>query len=89
MPETDFINVIRGHLKYLKPGEELDADKSLKLLGLDSMAAIDLLLDIEDVYGVTLPDRYLTDETFSTTRALWNVVFALKEGLEVAQPCPA
>jgi acyl carrier protein len=85
MPDQEFIAVVRTHLKYLKPGDDLDIDKSLKSLGLDSMAAVDLLLDIEDACGVALPDRYLTEETFSNTRALWNVILTLKEE---AAPCP-
>ena len=76
-PEPQFIQMIRSHLKYLKPGAELAVDQPLKALGLDSMAAVDLLLDIEDNYAVTLPDQYLTEETFSTAQALWLVVHQL------------
>jgi acyl carrier protein len=84
-PETQFIQIVRNYLKYLKPDAELKLDAQLKPLGLDSMAAVDLLLDIEDNYGVTLPDRYLTEETFSTTQALWTVVDDLRSAVEVGR----
>lgn len=83
MPEQSFIMLVRNHLKYLKPGAALALDQPLKLLGLDSMAAVDLLLDIEDNYGITLPDTYLTEETFSTIQALWLVVENLTSKLEI------
>lgn len=82
LPEPEFVQMVRGHLKYLKPDVELSMDAELKSLGLDSMAAVDLLFDIEDNYGVTLPDRYLTEQTFSTTQALWNVVEDLRSTVE-------
>ena len=80
IPDAQFLNLLRSHLKYLKPGASLESDQQLKSLGLDSMAAVDLLLDIEDIYGVTLPDHFLTEETFSTARALWHVVEQLQNG---------
>lgn len=80
-PEPQFVEIVRGHLKYLKPGAQFGMDQQLKPLGLDSMAAVDLLLDIEDTYGVTLSDRYLTEETFSTAQALWQVVSHLRAGV--------
>ena len=81
-PEPQFIELVRNHLKYLKPDADLSMDAELKALGLDSMAAVDLLFDIEDNYGVTLPDRYLTEQTFSTTQALWKVVEDLRSTVE-------
>jgi acyl carrier protein len=85
LPEAQFIELVRGYLKYLKPDAELKLDAPLKSLGLDSMAAVDLLLDIEDTYNVTLPDRYLTAETFSTIQALWNVVDDLRSSVEAGR----
>lgn len=76
--DPQFSQMLRSHLKYIKPDAELTPDALLKPLGLDSMAAVDLLLDIEDNYNVTMPDRYLTEETFSTARALWQAVDQLR-----------
>jgi acyl carrier protein len=77
--EAQFVAILRNHLKYLRPDAELDLHQPLKPLGLDSMAAVDLLLDIEDAYGVTLPDKYLTEQTFSTSATLWSVISGLRQ----------
>ena len=76
-PEAQFIALLRTHLKYLRADAELNLRQPLKPLGLDSMAAIDLLLDLEDTYGVTLPDTYLTEQIFSTAATLWSAVSEL------------
>ena len=46
------------------------ATASLIELGLDSMAAIELVLDIEETLGVQFPDEMLVAETFATFRSL-------------------
>lgn len=74
MLNEQFENLLRHHLKYLPAGKPLAENQRLKDYGLDSMEAINLLLDIEDTYGVVMPDKYLTDETFSTAQALWAVI---------------
>ena len=76
-PDPPFIELVRRHLKYLKSGEPLEPDSALKSLGLESMASLELLLDLEETYGVVVSDRYLTEETFSTAGALWRVVTLL------------
>jgi acyl carrier protein len=85
MDDAKFMSLLRKHLKYLRQDQVLQAEDDLKLLGLDSLAAIDLLLDVEDQYGVTLPDKYLTDNTFSSAGALHSVVQRLvHDGARVA-----
>ena len=79
-PETQFLELIRAHLKYLPAGKQLEPDQNLKALGLDSMAAVDLLLDLEDNYSVTLPDQFLTQETFATAQSLWAAVQQVQGG---------
>lgn len=81
MVEDKLVGILRKHLKYLGADRPLAPSDDLKNLGLDSMAAIDLLLDIEDHYGVTLPDRYLTEGTFSTAEALGQIIERLGSGV--------
>src|SRR5260370_41833236 len=64
-PDAQFSALLRTHLKYADPGAELPLDESLKALGLDSMAAVDLLLDLGAAYSVVMPDAYLTAQTFA------------------------
>lgn len=71
------IEIVSRRLKYLRPGQRLGLDEPLKPLGLDSMASIDLLFDLEDAFDVTVGDADLTEANFLTTRALRDMVVRL------------
>ena len=77
--DARFIDILKGYLKYLPSGQPLDADAALKKLGLDSMAAVSLMTDIEDTFRVLLPDSALTPDTFATAASLWSAVAAARE----------
>jgi acyl carrier protein len=66
--------LLRRHLRYLDPAAELTPGSDLRSLGLDSMAAVALMLDVEDEFGVVLPDSSLVHETFATPASLWAAV---------------
>lgn len=76
MPKTTdrYEEVLRRHLKYLAEDAPLRPDADLKSLGLDSMAAVDLLFDLEDAFDVVLPDEHLVEQTFATPRALREAI---------------
>lgn len=74
MIDPRFLTLLTGHLRYLDPDVQLRPDMDLRALGLDSMRAVGLLLDIEDEYGVVLPDSALTPETFRSAEGLWAAV---------------
>ncbi len=59
---------------------ELAGDTCLRSSGLDSLATIELLLRLEETYGVSVPDRLLTAETFGTPAALWAMIDGLRPG---------
>ena len=59
-------DILRPKLRFLGPNEPVPMDRNLGELGLDSMATIDLLMDIESGLGVTIPDEMITVDTFST-----------------------
>ncbi|WP_152656267.1 phosphopantetheine-binding protein [Oceanobacillus sp. CFH 90083] len=69
--ETEFIEILNN---YLDDDASLHSGVNLKELGLDSMSSIELLLELEDYYDITIPDEFLTEETFSSTHNLWNVI---------------
>lgn len=66
--------VLRPHLRFLGPDAPLPPNEPLGTLGLDSMAAINLLLDIENAFGMQIPDDLLSAETFETFASL-NTTF--------------
>jgi acyl carrier protein len=75
-----FDAVLRRHLKYLSADDALEPDADLRSLGLDSMAAVDLLFDIEDSFDLVLPDEALVEQTFATPATLRAVLDGLDGG---------
>lgn len=59
-------DVLRPRLRFLAADAPIPPDASLGSLGLDSMATINLLLDLEQAFGVSIPDEMLSAETFET-----------------------
>ena len=75
-----FEAVLRSYLPLLEPQAGLDTDLSLADHGLDSLATVSLLLDLEDAFGITVPDDRLVATTFATPKDLWSVVDELVAG---------
>jgi acyl carrier protein len=62
------------HLKLVQSVDKIHDDAELTGLGLDSMAATNLMIDIEDEFGITFPDDLLTPETFRTVTTLNSAI---------------
>jgi acyl carrier protein len=75
--ESTLTTILRPHLRFLAADAPLPADAELNKLGLDSMAAIDLLFQIETQIGVQIPDELLTADTFKTLGDLRDTVAKL------------
>lgn len=78
-----FEELLKPHLPFaadapLEPGDDLAG------LGLDSMSIVQLLADIEDSYGIELPDDILNEATFATVGSLWQVLADLLPLAETA-----
>ncbi|WP_405707173.1 phosphopantetheine-binding protein [Streptomyces xanthophaeus] len=69
-PDPELLAVIRRHLPELTEDTEITEDSPLAELGLDSMRAVDVLFDIEDTFGVSLPDTALRPDTFNSLGGL-------------------
>ncbi len=52
------------------------ADSNLYEAGLDSMALMQLLILVEEEYGVSIPESALTKQNFSTVRHLSQLILA-------------
>ncbi len=78
-----FTQVLTPHLKFLG-SRPITADSDLVELGLDSMQAINVLFDLEDAFGVSLPDDELNERTFATAGSLWGAVQRAAEAQGVA-----
>jgi len=86
MIDPSFLDLLRSHLRYLDPEAALPPSADLRALGLDSMAAVNLLLDIEDEFAVVLPDSALVAATFGSPETLWAAVVEAREGAQTSPP---
>jgi acyl carrier protein len=66
--EQELIELISWQLLDVPQG--LEASSNLPAAGLDSMAIMQLLILIEDRYGLWLPETDLVKENFADVRAL-------------------
>ena len=72
-----FLRILCSHLKQIGDGDSLTMESNLYVLGLDSMAAVNLLLELEEIFGVVFPDSFLTESTFETPMALKSTIVSL------------
>ena len=70
--------IVRPHLKFLGADVPLRGDQSLGEAGLDSLASINLLVDLESEFGIAIPDELLDENTFSSLEQLEHLVCSLR-----------
>jgi acyl carrier protein len=56
-----------------------DADADLRDEGLSSLGVVELMVELETIFGVQFPATAIVPDTFSTGRRLATVVRALRE----------
>ncbi|MFV2104399.1 acyl carrier protein [Micromonospora sp. LOL_024] len=69
-----FESVLRRQCQFLDQNEPLDPNARLDTLGLDSFGVVNLVVDIEDEFGVVLPEELMTEDVFTTPTTLWAAV---------------
>ena len=70
-------NCLLEHLRMVKSPEEIDVEVDLTTFGLTSMAATNLLVDLEDEFDVEFPDSLLTPEVFHSVVSLESAIRSL------------
>jgi acyl carrier protein len=68
-----FRKTLQAHLPYADT-VDFAASDDLTAFGLNSMGVVQLLTDLEETFGLELPDDLITEETFGTVGSLWDVV---------------
>ncbi|MFD5820504.1 acyl carrier protein [Streptomyces sp. NPDC059618] len=76
--DEKFEELLREYLPFLGAGEPLEADTDLRLSGLDSLGAVELLGSLEGAYHVHFVDDVLSLDTFATPGALWGTLARLQ-----------
>jgi acyl carrier protein len=72
--EQQLVQLVSERLLETQPG--FNADSNLYDSGLDSMAIMQLLILIEEEFGVALPESELTRQNFSTVRSVAGLIRA-------------
>jgi acyl carrier protein len=75
---AEFERCLRRHLRLVKP-DSINYDMELAQLGLDSMTAVAVLLDMEKTFKIKFPDEMLIEGTFRTAGRLKEAVQKLRE----------
>jgi acyl carrier protein len=70
--EQQLVTLVSERLLETPPGFNEDSD--LYESGLDSMAIMQLLILIEEEYGVAIPESELTRQNFSTVRSIASLI---------------
>ncbi|WP_411102547.1 phosphopantetheine-binding protein [Streptomyces sp. cmx-4-9] len=80
-PDPELVALLRRHLPELAEDTPITEDSPLAELGLDSMRAVDVLFDIEDTFGVNLPDAALRPDTFHSLGGLRAALEQARDGV--------
>jgi acyl carrier protein len=80
MPDYDeayqaFADLLRSYLPLAGP-TSLDLSSGLVDLGLDSLNTVEIVVRLEEEFGIELSDEDLTVEAFETVGSLWSLVAA-------------
>lgn len=74
-----FLALVRQHLRLADGDLELTMNAELDGLGLDSISALNLMLDLEEAFGVVFQNSMFTAETFATPNSLWETLSSLRK----------
>ena len=66
--------------KYDVPREAISPEATLTELGLDSLTIVELLFDVEDEFGIEVPEERATFETLAEAAALVEELVQAKGG---------
>ena len=75
-----FESVLRRHLRLVASDEPIPFSAELVQIGIDSFDTINLLMDIEETFGVSFPGSLLTVETFRTPETIERALAGLLRG---------
>ena len=75
---TQFEECLRRHLRSAKPNP-INYEVEFAQLGLDSMTAVAVLLDLEKTFNIRFPDDMLVEGTFRTAGRLKEAVQKLRK----------
>jgi acyl carrier protein len=84
--DDTFERILRQALPLLPPANPLRPDLNTAMFGLDSLAAVELLITVETAYGVSIPEERLELSSFATPGALWELLGSVRAADSSAAP---
>lgn len=82
--EQRLVHLLRRRLLYYETDQPLDLDRPLTELGLDSLGKVQLILEVEDTFGLLIPESDLTEANFETAGAVLRLLARLAPETGVA-----
>ncbi|MGA5418561.1 phosphopantetheine-binding protein [Streptomyces pseudogriseolus] len=76
--DKKFEELLRGYLPFLDADAPLEADTDLRISGLDSLGAVELLGALENAYAVRFVNEALSLDTFATPAVLWETMTRMR-----------
>jgi acyl carrier protein len=73
----EFESVLRPLIPLLPADQPLPPDLKLQQAGLDSLATVNLLIELEDTFDITFPDDMLKPSMVDTPAQLWAALETL------------
>ncbi len=71
-------DILASQGRLMQPASTLSIDDDLFTRGLDSLAIVNVMLAMEDAFGVELPDSMLNRRTFGSLGALDAAIASLQ-----------
>ncbi|QMU78276.1 phosphopantetheine-binding protein [Streptacidiphilus sp. PB12-B1b] len=78
--DEDILGVLRIHAADVPPAGSLGADDKLVDLGIDSLRLVELIIDLEQRFGIMIPDGEMLAENFSTVGSVSLLVSRIQSG---------
>jgi acyl carrier protein len=78
MWDAKFEQVVRARTPMLPQGFALRPNDELRALGMDSVATVALVADLESAYGIAFELHELVPENFRTPARIWGLINACR-----------
>jgi acyl carrier protein len=78
--DQEIRTILREHGRLAIDVDQLTDDASLYQAGLTSHAGVNLMLALEDHFGIEFPERMLRRRTFETIASIKNALAELADG---------
>jgi acyl carrier protein len=78
--DSEIRAILREHVRLTTDVDALEPDADLYRAGMTSHASVNLMLALEDKFGVEFPERMLRRRTFETIAAIRGALVELTPG---------